>query len=89
MVVQDAYTFHKQNYNLHCEDYQGLSYLLGADFIMQANSKIFPAHFNHISLGKINIKYCIVAKKDFLNDLLYWNILSFAGRCHKSLHIFY
>lgn len=69
------------------KDYTGLSRLLGLDYLNLLSNYIFPVHFNHPVVQGTKIKYGIVDRAVFEQDLSTWKWLSLAGRLHKPVWV--
>ena len=61
--------------------------MFGSSYIAFLNKRIFPLHFNHISLSNYKVKYSIVDDDIFINDLHSWSYLTLAGRLQKPTYL--
>lgn len=62
-----------------------MGYVMGAGWVNFATENVFPMHSNHIKIDGKKVKYSIIGKKYFREDMLTWKYLSFAGRMHKAV----
>ena len=94
VVVRDAHQFHRANVSQNPTHYAGSPLLWSRDPARCITS--FQRHtfeFNHwlrnpkfyFNLCENNLKYGVVQKDDFLEDLREWKYLYGAGRCHKPV----
>ncbi|GAX17509.1 hypothetical protein FisN_18Lh150 [Fistulifera solaris] len=97
VVVRDTYQFHRSNLQQNPAHYAGSPLMLCRDPARCITS--FQRHnleFNHwlrnpkfyFNLCENNLKYGVVQKEDFLEDLQKWKYLYGAGRCHKPVLTF-
>lgn len=85
ITVNDSDAFHQKNIRKNPNDYEGLTSLIGSEYLSTLGKHVFPVHFNHINLQGDPIKYGVVSQNLFLKDLIDWNILTLAGRMHKPI----
>lgn len=97
VVVRDAYQFHRTNLLQNPAHYAGSPLMWCRDPASSITS--FQRHtfeFNgwlrnpkfYFNLCENNLKYGVVQKEDFLEDLREWKYLYGAGRCHKPVMTF-
>ena len=97
-VVEDLERFLEDNYRMNPDHFTGLSRYLGPSFPHFLSKRLFPVLFypnTDIKLDsdasggvfgeKLTVKYGVVAKEDFLQDLVSWDLFSIAGRLHKPV----
>jgi hypothetical protein len=97
-VVEDIGNFLEENYRMNPDHFTGLSRYLGPSFPYFLSKRLFPVLFypnTDIKLAseasggvfgeKLTIKYGVVAREDFLRDLVSWDLFSIAGRLHKPV----
>ena len=87
IMTKNSHHFHQHFCTLKPNDYSGLSRLFGSSYIGFLNRRIFPLHFNHISLSNYKVKYSIVDEDVVLSDLVTWRYMTLAGRLQKPTYV--
>jgi translocator assembly and maintenance protein 41 len=83
--VRNSSYFHNELMRSNQNDYSGFGYVMGAGWVNFATEKIFPMHSNHINLDGRKVKYSVIGKQQFREDMRNWKYLSFAGRMQKAV----
>jgi hypothetical protein len=50
VTVKDSNIFHERNMRKNPNDYEGLTGIIGTDYLGYLNKYVFPVHFNHVRL---------------------------------------
>lgn len=94
-VVENVEEWLEKAYEMNPNHFTGLSSVYGAKYPNWLLKKIFPVIFfpncrisdDYDPNNSIDIKYGVVSKKTFENDLDNWNLFTLAGRCQKPIRL--
>lgn len=60
LIVKNAHIFHQHMLSHQPTDYAGLPRIFGAGYLGWLGKNVFPAHFNHVSVQGVRLKYAVI-----------------------------
>ena len=86
-VVDDAASWHQSNLETHGAHYSGVSrYVLGSSGVARLQEDVGAGiYYNHAEVRGRLIKYGVISRAAFDDDLQHWTSLYVSGRFHKPV----